>query len=85
MSEISSFAGISIHIRNCKDGPPHFHAHYQDFQVAVEIENGIMTGRFPPQQLALIQKWLESHRQELLENWNIAAHLSALKRIEPLT
>jgi hypothetical protein len=27
--------------------PPHFHAEYAEFEITVEIETGVITGKFP--------------------------------------
>ena len=65
-------------------GPPHFHALYGDYQVTVEIETGVVTGRFPKRALALVLEWNELHEMELLENWQLAAKHQPLRKIAPL-
>ncbi|MCB0023702.1 MAG: DUF4160 domain-containing protein [Caldilinea sp.] len=64
--------------------PPHFHAEYQDFEVAVEIESGAVTGTMPRRALNLIWEWLDEHRGELSENWELAQARRAMKQIAPL-
>ena len=34
--------------------PPHFHAEYGDFEVTIEIESGIVSGRFPRRALNIV-------------------------------
>jgi hypothetical protein len=38
----------------------------------------------PARALKLLFEWAELHKSELLENWNLAAGMEALKEIEPL-
>jgi hypothetical protein len=84
MPEISRFCGIVIVMYANEHGVPHFHAIYQEFEISVEIESGIVEGRFPPKELRFVQMWLELHRDELLENWaSLTAHRPA-KKIAPL-
>ncbi len=65
-------------------GAAHFHAYYQGFEMTVDIETGIVEGRFPPSQLRSVLEWLELHREELMKNWNIAINHGKLAKISPL-
>ena len=47
MPTISIFYGIKITMNYNDHLPPHFHAEYQDFEVTVEIANGMVTGKCP--------------------------------------
>lgn len=82
--EISRFLGIVIAMYANEHGLPHFHAYYQDFEIAVEIESGIVEGRFPPKELRFVQTWLELYRDELLKNWELALKHHKLNKIAPL-
>ncbi|TYT73284.1 DUF4160 domain-containing protein [Desulfobotulus mexicanus] len=84
MPEISRFLGIIIAMFYRDHAPPHFHAIYGEYEVTVEIESGIINGRFPKRALKLIFEWLELHRDELLENWRLAEDRRPLNKIEPL-
>lgn len=84
MPEISRFFGIIIRMFVSEHPPAHFHAYYQDFEIVVEIETGIIEGRFPPNQLRMVQAWYEMYRKELTENWNIALKRGTLNKIDPL-
>ena len=64
--------------------PPHFHAVYGEFEVTIEIDTGIVAGRFPRRALGLILEWQSLHRPELLENWERARRGEPLKAIAPL-
>jgi len=84
MPEISRFLGIIIAMFYRDHAPPHFHAIYGEYEIIVEIESGIINGRFPKRALKLVFEWLELHREELLENWRLAEDRRPLNKIEPL-
>ena len=55
--------------------PPHFHAIYGEYEITVEIDSGVISGRFPKRALRalrLVLEWLELHKDELVENWLLA-------------
>jgi len=64
--------------------PPHFHATYGDYEITVDIETGIVHGRFPKRALRLVLEWLDLHKDELVENWQRAEARRPLQRVEPL-
>ncbi len=84
MPEISRFLGISVCMYYRDHEPPHFHAEYGEFEITVEIEKGVVSGRFPRRALGLILEWCLLHKVELLANWRLAARKLPLKSIPPL-
>jgi hypothetical protein len=84
MPEISRFLGIVIAMFYREHGPPHFHAVYGDFEITVEIETGVVNGRFPKRALSHVMDWRDMHKDELLEDWRLASLRQPLKKIEPL-
>lgn len=84
MPEISRFLGIIIRMFYRDHAPPHFHAEYGDFEITVEIESGIVEGRFPKRALAATLEWYAIHRDELLRNWDLARAEEPLNKIQPL-
>lgn len=85
MPEISRFFGIIIRMFVNEHGVPHFHAYYQGDDVSIAIKTGeILKGSLSPRALRLVREWLELHREELLENWNIALKRGKFKSIKPL-
>ena len=62
-------------------GPPHFHARYGRYGVVVELESGVVQGRFPPRALRHILEWAEMHQEELREDWDLARSRKPLKPI----
>ena len=84
MPEISRFLGIVIGMFYNEHGVAHFHAVYGPHEISVEVESGLLRGNFPPRALRHVMEWLAIHRQELLENWELARQGQPLKRIAPL-
>lgn len=64
--------------------PPHFHAFYGEYEITVEIESGVIEGTFPKRALRAVLEWLDLHRDELLEDWELARLEKPLKDIKPL-
>jgi len=84
MPEISRFYGIIITMNYREHNPPHFHAIYQEYEITVEIKTGIVTGKMPKRALNMIFEWLDLHKAELLEEWDLAQDRKSLVKIEPL-
>ena len=63
---------------------PHFHAEYGEFEISVEIDSGIVTGRFPRRALTAVIDWYNIHKDELADNWELALQKRPLKPIDPL-
>lgn len=84
MPELSRFLGIVIGMFYREHGRPHFHAVYGEYEVTVEIETGVVTGRFPRRAVGLVLEWAALHRDELLKNWELAREKQPLRRIAPL-
>jgi len=45
MPELSRFLGIVICMYYRERPPPHFHAEYGEFEITVEIDTGVITGK----------------------------------------
>jgi hypothetical protein len=84
MPEISRFFGIVIRMLANEHAPPHFHASYGEFEVAVTIADGVVTGRFPRRALLQVLSWAEMHEAELHANWELLRAGEAPRRIPPL-
>ncbi len=84
MPEISRFLGIII-LMYWGDHPlPHFHARYGTYEIAVEIETGVVRGEFPKRALRAVLDWLDQNQAALLENWCLAQLRKPLLPIAPL-
>lgn len=84
MPEICRFLGIVIYMLDDDHRPPHFHAEYGEYKIIVEINTGIVDGRFPRRALRAVMEWHELHREELLVNWELAEQHQPLRKIPPL-
>jgi hypothetical protein len=84
MPTISRFYGIVVFINYNDHQPPHFHARYQDQEVTIEIQTGIVFGRMSRRALNMLFLWLEIHQDELLDNWERARNRDLLQPIPPL-
>jgi len=83
--EISRFFGIVVRMYYDDHSPPHFHATYGSFKVVVGLSDlAILKGGLPPRALGLLMEWAVQHRDELAENWRLAAAMKPLKSIAPL-
>ena len=84
MPEISRFLGIVIAMYYRDHPRAHFHAVYGEYEITVEIETGIVQGRFPRRALGLVLEWCASHRDELLADWYLARERKPLRAVAPL-
>ena len=81
MPEISRFLGIVIYMLYDDHSPPHFHANYGEYNISVEINTGVVEGRFPRRALKAVMEWHDLHRDELLEDWLLAEQHQLLLQI----
>ncbi|WP_133510690.1 DUF4160 domain-containing protein [Candidatus Thiosymbion oneisti] len=84
MPEISRFLGIIIRMYIREHAPAHFHAEYGEYEITVEIETGVVTGKFPRRALSAVLEWYVLHKNELMANWEAAMNRKPLSKIEPL-
>ncbi len=84
MPEICRFLGIVIRMYYRDHSPPHFHAEYGEYEITVEIEGGVVEGKFPRRALAAVLDWYNAHEEELARNWELARQELPLNRIDPL-
>jgi hypothetical protein len=84
LPELSRFLGIVVYMVYDDHHPPHFHAEYGDYKITVEVESGVVEGRFPRRALRAVLEWHELHRDELRANWQSAERHQPLQRIPPL-
>jgi hypothetical protein len=52
--------------------------------IIVEIESGIIEGKFPRRALNAVLEWYAEHKKELLADWQLAEQGEPLKKIRPL-
>ena len=85
MPEISLLYGIRITMKWKEHNPPHFHVEYAEFKASVRIQDAVIDqGYLPNKQLKLVLAWCEIHKDELMQNWELAKDGKPLNRINPL-
>ncbi len=82
--ELCRFLGIVIGMFYRENGPAHFHAVYGEFDITVEIESGIVSGKFPKRALTHVLEWHGLHQEELMDNWRLMEERKPLRKIQPL-
>ena len=81
--EISRFHGIVIRMFHREHPPPHLHAQFGGYEITVGIGTGAEHGRFPVHALGRVRKWVELHREELLDCWRPARDEKPIPSIPP--
>lgn len=84
MPALSMFFGIIIRMFVDDRNPPHFHASYQGFNAAFDLEGDLLEGDLPSKQMKLVAAWAQIHHDELVANWSLAMNKEPLFRISPL-
>ena len=85
MPEVSRFYGIIIMLYINEHNPPHFHVKYAEHLAEIDIQTlKIIAGNLPKRAYMLVVEWAVEHREELMENWNLARSQNNLKKIKPL-
>ena len=85
MPLVSLFFGIRITMYYDDHNPPHFHAEYAGFKALVDIINAcVIQGSLPNRQLKFVLAWAELHKDELMQNWELAKNGQELFEISPL-
>jgi len=65
--------------------PPHFHAMYGEYDVAIAISDGsVIAGGFPKRALSHVREWRALHVAELAEDWDLSRKRETPKKIAPL-
>jgi hypothetical protein len=81
---LSRFYGIVIFMNYNDHNPPHFHARYQDQEVTVTLEDGVIQGKMSRRALEMIFEWSSRYQGELKRNWELARDRKPLQPIPPL-
>ncbi len=69
-SVVAQFSGIVIIMYPLNHYPPHFHAHYAEYQATYLIQDGtLLVGKMPNHQARKIAAWYNRHQEELATNW----------------
>ncbi|MCD7856136.1 MAG: DUF4160 domain-containing protein [Clostridiales bacterium] len=82
MPTLCLFHGIKITMNWDDHNPPHFHAAYGDYRAIILIQEGIVSaGYLPKNQLKYVLAWANTHKDELMQNWELAKELKPLNKI----
>jgi len=85
MPTISTFYGITIRMYPADHPPPHSHARYGEQEAIIDSRlASVIRGSLPRGALSLTLMWGETHRDELLENWELCATRQRPNRIAPM-
>lgn len=84
MPEICRFFGIIITMFADDHNPPHFHIRYGNYKATITIDKGVVTGQMPRNALNRVFRWLDLHRDELMENWKRLQNGEQAEKINPL-
>jgi hypothetical protein len=85
MPEISRFFGIIIAMFFDDHNPPHFHARYGNDHAVIKIKDlTVLEGYLQPRALGLVMEWAAIHKDELLNDWELAKNKKPLFPVEPL-
>ena len=84
MPVISRFLGILVTMYWDDHSPPHFHAKYGEYEITINIEDGVVEGKFPRRAMKHIVEWYELHKDELMENWELCRQKEMPNSIKPL-
>jgi len=85
MPTISMFYGIVIQMFWTDHAPPHFHVLYAEYEAQINIQTlEIIKGELPNRARVLVLEWASEHRAELMEDWELCAHMQTPKKISPL-
>ena len=85
MPVVSLFYGVKISFYYEDHNPPHFHAEYSGNKALIDIQNcTVIKSSLPKKQLKLVLAWAELHKDELMQNWELAKIDAELIQIKPL-
>lgn len=84
MPVISKFNGIVIkmYFLQSEHNPPHIHAFYENYAIAVDFQTGkVLDGYLPTAKLKMVLEWISVYKDELSLMWVT----QSFKRIPPLS
>lgn len=88
MPVISLFYGIAVlmyYYDTKQHNVPHIHVQYGEYEAVISIPEGnLLEGSLPNNKMKLVFAWIEIHKEDLAQNWNLAINGEKPFRIEPL-
>lgn len=85
MPEISRFFGIIVRMFYDDHNPPHFYVEFQGNKAVFDFQGNILKGNLKSKTATkLVREWIDLHRMELEEDWQLAQEGKEIKKIDPL-
>ena len=85
MPEICRFFGIIIRMYFDEHNPPHFHAEFSGNRAVFDLLGNIIKGDLKSRTaIKLVRDWIDLHKAELEEDWDLSRSGKPLKDITPL-
>ena len=85
MPELSRFYGIVVSVFFKDHPPPHVHVKEGHDMLVLNIRTGdVIEGEISKRGTSCAKRWLELHREELLQAWDVAVVGGTPERIPPL-
>ncbi len=83
MPVISYFFGITIRMYHDDHPPAHIHVEYQGYIALMNINTAkIEKGNLPNKALKIVSEWIQTHKEELEEDWKLAQNFKPLEKIQ---
>lgn len=85
MPTISTFYGIMVQMFFNDHQPAHFHVKYGDHKAIIGVTTlEVIRGRLPQRALSMVLEWAQTHRAELLADWELCRQMRMPLPIQPL-
>lgn len=85
MPEICRFFGIIIRMFYSEHNPPHFHTEFGGQMAVFDLMGNIIKGDLKSKTATrLVREWIDLHKIDLEENWNLSRSGKPFKEIAPL-
>lgn len=88
MPIVSQFYGIIVMMfseKGERHHSPHIHVDYAEYSCVFDFEGNIIRGKIPRKQEKLVQAWMEIHKEELEQLWELAKQQKEIFKIKPLS
>lgn len=86
MPFIATFFGIIVTINFFDHAPPHIHAAHGGLKALFDIRTGrVIAGGLARRETRYVLQWIDQHRDELMQNWDLAVQGKPTFKIEGLS
>lgn len=81
MGSVYVIQGILIYIYGFDHNPPHIHVRSGDGEFTITIKDRLIEGRTSARVVRIVNEFMDSHEQELLEIWDKAQKGEKINKI----